>query len=170
MRAIFKGHKYQVNSVAFSPNGRSLVSASSDRSVRIWNTRDGSSKVLPITGQPEYFFSVAFSPDGRHIAAGNFDNSLWMWDSRTHTLVARWEGHTSDVRSTGFTPDGKGLMSGGSDNTIKYWDVSSLGIRQGVSTRAADAGGVLEVRRFVGHDVRRVSPFLTWQMLTEKPS
>ena len=158
MRAMFNGHKSEVNSIAFAPNGRSLVSASDDRSVRIWNIRDGSSKVLPVTGSPGYFNSVAFSPDGRYVAAGNMDSSLCMWDSRTHKLVAKWQGHTSDVGSTEFTPDGKGLMSGGSDNTVKYWDVSLLGNRQGSSTGTVvnDEQGFREVRSFLGHDVRCV--------------
>ena len=155
MRAMFKEHKYSVESVAFSPNGRSVVSASVDRSVRIWNIRDGSSKVLPVIGEPDIFFCVAFSPDGRYVAAGNYDDSLWIWDSRTHRLVAKWWGHTHGVWGTEFTPDGKGLMSGGFDKTIKHWDVSLLGSRQGVTTGRVinEELGFPELRRFLGHDV-----------------
>ena len=76
MRAMLKGHKYPVSSVVFSPNGRCLVSASDDRSVRIWTIRDGSSRVLPVTGSPRYFESVVFSPNGLYVAAGNRDKSL----------------------------------------------------------------------------------------------
>ena len=49
MRAMFIRHRHQVDGVAFSPDGRSLVSACKDSSVRIWNIRDGSSKQLPVT-------------------------------------------------------------------------------------------------------------------------
>ena len=127
MRAMFK-HRGPVNKVAFSPDGRSLVSGSDNCSVRIWNIRDGSSKELPVTDDPGYFLSVVFSPDGRYIAAGDERNSLWLWDSRTHKLVANWMGHGDWVWCVKFTPDGKGLMSGSKDMTAKYWDVSSLGI------------------------------------------
>ena len=72
MRAMFKRHSRVVNSIAFSPDGRSLVSGSDDRSVCVWNIRDGSSKKLPVTDRPGFFLSVVFSPDGRYIAAGDF--------------------------------------------------------------------------------------------------
>ena len=152
MRTMLKGHRLPVNSIDFSPNGCSLVSGSYDRSVCIWNIRDGSSKILLVTGSSECFVSVVFSPDGRYIAAGNLDKSLWIWDSRTYRLVAKWWGHTSDVWSTVFTPDGKGLMSGGYDDTVKYWDVSSLGNRSTASVVNEDGGFPL-VRSFLGHRV-----------------
>ena len=157
---MLKGHRYLINNVAFSPNGRSLVSTSGDRLVRIWNIRSGSSKVLPVTGSPKYFMSVVFSPNGRYIAAGNSDKSLWIWDSRTHRLLAKWWEHTSWVWSTVFTADGKCLMSGGSDGMVKYWDVSLLGNRQDVSagTVVNEEDGFPLVRSFFGHHV--CSPFI----------
>lgn len=154
MQAILKGHKHVVYNVAFSPNGLSLVSASRDESVRLWNIRDGSSKVLPVpvTISPDTFNSVTFSPDGRYVAAGSFDDSLWIWHSRTLKVVAKWRGHSAGVWSTEWTPDGKGLVSGGSDRVVKYWDVNLLGDRQGTVVNV-DMGFPL-VRRFVGHHVR----------------
>ena len=122
---MFKRHEREVNSIAFSPGGRSLVSGSDDCSVRIWNIRDGSSKELPVINAGS-FASVVFSPDGRYIAAGHLSYSLWIWDSRAHKLVANWEGHSGGVWCVEFTPDGKGLLSGGTDKTVKYWDVSSV--------------------------------------------
>ena len=147
MRAMFKKHASIIESIAFSPNGRSLVSGSHDSSVRMWNLRDGSSKVMPATGDPNIFFSVAFSPDGRHIAAGDFDNTLWIWDTRMHKLVAKWRGHTHRVTCIEFTPDGQRLMSGSRDQTIKYWDMSSLGT-------VSEPQRFPEIRAFSGHTVR----------------
>ena len=159
---MLKGHKNIVSNVALSFNGRSLVSASYDRSVRIWNIRDGSSKILPVTGSPEDFLSIVCSPDGRYIAAGNSDNSIWIWDSRTHRLVVKWWGHKNWVWCMVFTPDGKGFMSGGSDETVKYWDVSSLGNRQALSTGMVlnEEDGFPLVRSFLGHSVRSVLSLL----------
>ena len=159
MLAMMKGHKYLVDNVVFSPNGRSLVFTSSDGSIRIWNIRHASSKVLPVTPPVGYFYSVAFSPDGRYVAAGKSDTSLWIWYSRTHRLAAKWwPEDTSSVRCMVFTPDGKGLMSGGDDGRVMYWDVSLLGRRQGVSTgRVVNEGqGFPLVRTFLCHDVRCV--------------
>ena len=113
-----------IRSIAFSPNGRSLVSGSDDHSVRVWNLRDGLSKVMPVAGT---ISSVAFSPDGWYIAGGNFNGSLWIWGSRRQKLVAMWSGHTAMVNCIEFSPDGKGLMSGSDDRTVKCWDMTSLG-------------------------------------------
>ena len=156
MRVVFKRHRNEVNSIAFSPDGRSLVSGSDDGSVRIWNIRDGSSKELPVTYDAGYFFSVVFSPDGRNIAAGNMEHSLWLWDSRTHKLVANWEGHSDSVWCVEFTPDGKGLISGSADKTVKYWDVSSLGIHEAISGKETVVPGhsLPLIRTFSGHTVR----------------
>ena len=157
MRAKLKGQRGRVYNVPFSPNGRFLLSPFDGQSVRILNIRDGSSRILPVTGSPGTFMSVAFSPDGRYAVAGNSDGSLWIWDSRTHRLVAKWQGHIGCVWSTVFTTDGKGLMSGSGsyDKTVKYWDVSLLGNRRGVSWRTVvnEEDGFAEVRRFIGHGV-----------------
>ena len=155
MRAMFKGDKSGVYGVVFSPNGRSLASASFDQSVQIWNIHDGSSKVL---GSGNEFFSLAFSPDGRYVAAGDYKDSLWIWDSRTHTLVAKWRGHTNSVLCIGFTPDGNGLVSGGLDNMVKYWDTRLLGNRQGLSSGTIGNGEQCfpEMQTFLGHSVRCV--------------
>ena len=155
MRAMFK-HRGQVNKVAFSPDGRALVSVSGDGSVRIWTIRDGSSKRLPVTDEAVYFLSVVFSPDGRYIAAGDTVNSLWIWDSRTQKLVAIWMGHSGWVWCVEFTPDGKGLMSGSEDMTAKYWDVSSLGIHGATSGREGvnNERSFQLILTFSGHTVR----------------
>ena len=161
MRAMFQRHTNEVNSISFSPDGRSLVSGSDDRSVRIWNIRDGSSRKLPGSDGAGWFFSVVFSPDGRYIAASDGTrDSLWIWDSRTISLVANWKGHTF-VCCVQFTPDGKGLMSGG-DTTVKYWDVSSLGILDAVSGRetVVAAHAFPLIRSFSIHTVRFYCKFL----------
>ena len=92
MRARFEEHTKTIKSIAFSPNGRFLVTGSND-SVRVWNLRDGSSKVMPVSRRPGSFLSVAFRPDGRYIAGGDSARSILIWDSRRHKLVAKWQGH-----------------------------------------------------------------------------
>ena len=162
MRAMFK-HGDEVNSISFSPDGRSLVSASDDHSVRIWNIRDGSSKKLPLSDDAPYIvllLSVVFSPDGRYIAAGDTEKSLWIWDSRTHKLVANWKGHGHAVWCVEFTPDSKGLMSGSRDRTVKYWDVSSFRTREAVSGTLVAGHSFPLIWSFSGHTVRFTVTFI----------
>lgn len=100
MRAMFKENRR----IAFSPNGRSLVSAFNDELARMWNIQDGSSKIMPVAERTSYFISVAICPDGRYVA-GNFDSSesMWIWDSRSPVkLVAKWLRHEYGVRFLEF--------------------------------------------------------------------
>ena len=144
---MFKLPTIMVDGIAFSPNGRSLVSQSRDPSVRIWNLRDGSSRVMPVTGRITFFASVAFSPDGRYIAGGNFDGSLWIWDSRRYTLVAKWLAHTSCLGCIEFSPDRELFISGSDDGTVKCWVVTLLGT-------GSERQSFSEIRTFSGHTVR----------------
>ena len=135
------------SATAFSPNGRSLLSASDDYTVRLWNLRDGSSKRIPAPGTSTSF-CVAFRPVGRYIAGGDTTHcSIWIWDSRSQKLVAQWPAHPSAVWSIEFTPDGKGLISGGGDGIVKYWDVTSIG--SGSHWKSFPV-----IRRFSGYNVR----------------
>ena len=152
---MFKRHENEVNSVAFSPDGRHLVSGSDDRSVCIWNIRDGSSKLLPTTTDLGFFVSVVFSPDGRYIAAGDLGKWIRIWTSRTRKLVAKWKAHEDCVWCVEFTPDGKGLMSGSTDHTLKCWDVSSLGNYQAEENELVT---LPLIRSFSGHTVSLGSP------------
>jgi WD40 repeat protein len=74
-----KGHTDWVRSVAFSPDGKHIVSGSGDNSVRVWDASTGD-KLKELKGHTNQVTSVAFSPDGKHIVSGLYDNSTWVWD------------------------------------------------------------------------------------------
>lgn len=141
IRNIFSGHKSRVESVDFSPNGRLVVSASWDMTVRIWNMRDGSESLL--TDYALIFTSVKFSPNGQFIGAGNSDGFLRIWHVRSGRLERRWTGHKSIVWSVAFMPDGNGLVSGGLDGVVKCWNVGFVQQFRGdpVSTKVLDSKG-----------------------------
>jgi len=133
---MFRHNRTGVTDLDFSCNGRSIVSALGDDAVRIWNVRDGSSKVLKeenIADWPMYR-CAKFSPNGRFVAAANKDGFLRIWDSRTHQLVGKWHGHKNVVSSLAFMPDGKGLLSGSLGSAVKYWHVSTIGGKETGST------------------------------------
>lgn len=70
-----------VNSVAFSPNSKQIASASSDRTIRLWDTRTGEAVGEPLEGHFGGVLSVAFSPDGKQIVSGSYDETVRIWDS-----------------------------------------------------------------------------------------
>ena len=74
-----QGHTGPVTSVTHSPDGRHIVSGSSDKTIRVWNAITGESVAGPFQGHTGFIRSVAFSPDGRHIVSGSQDKTIRIW-------------------------------------------------------------------------------------------
>ena len=72
------GHDAPVYSVAFSPDGKLIVSGSLDRTLKIWDANSGQ-ELQKLTGHTDLVLSVAFSPDGQRIVSGSADKTLKIW-------------------------------------------------------------------------------------------
>lgn len=152
---MLKGHRHSINALDFSPDGRVLISGSDDRTVRIWNMRDGSSRILG--NSSSFIRSIRFSPDRQHIAAGNTSGELFVWEPRSGHLVASLKGHYNSVESLVFMPNAQRLISGSWDKTLKCWEISKSTSVQNSDLKGlevADDERLKERLTFVGHTVR----------------
>jgi hypothetical protein len=120
----FYGHTGPVSSVAFSPDGKRLVSGSQDHTLKVWDAQTGQ-QTLSLKGHTGGVTSVAFSPDGKRLVSGSDDRTLKVWDAQTGQETLSLKGHTGGVWSVAFSPDGKRLASGSTDSTVKVWDAQT---------------------------------------------
>ena len=119
-----KGHTGNVNSVAYSPDGQTLVSASDDNTIRIWNASTGVS-FQTLTGHTSRVYSAAYSPDGTKIVSGAADGTVRVWNAARGALLDTLTGHTGWIESTVYSSDGTKIVSGSHDRTLRIWDAET---------------------------------------------
>jgi WD40 repeat protein len=129
----FMGHD-GVFTVAFSPDGRRVLTGSFDKTAILWNADTGD-QIRILKGHDGRVASVAFSPDGKRVLTGSEDCAAILWDASTgkQIRVFKWRW---PVYSVAFRPDGKRVLAQGPDYTAVLWE--------------ADTGN--QVRAFKGHD------------------
>src|ERR1700760_1538399 len=100
---ILRGHSSWVNSVAFSHDGRRVVSGSDDSTVRIWNVETGSEEKM-LEGHSSLVYSVAFSHDGRRVVSGSVDKTVRIWNVETGLEEKKMlEVYSSEANSVAFS-------------------------------------------------------------------
>ena len=122
------GHAGGVRSVAFSPDGKVVASASDDGTVKTWDARTVHA-ILTLKGHIDRVWNVAFSPDSEQLASASRDQTVKVWDARTGEEIRTLNRHAGNARgekfgtsSVAFSPLGKRIASAYDDGTVKVWD------------------------------------------------
>jgi WD40 repeat protein len=119
-----RGHTSHVISVAFSPDGSRLLTASWDGTAKLWDAATGQ-EVLPLRWNADSATAAAYSPDGRRLAAAAVDGTFKVWDAATGQELLAPKGHSQWVTAVAFRPDGKRLATACKDGTAKVWDAAT---------------------------------------------
>ncbi|WP_293354425.1 MULTISPECIES: serine/threonine-protein kinase [unclassified Microcoleus] len=116
------GHKNLIYSVAFSPNGEVIASASDDKTIKLWRVEDGQ-EIVTLAGHTNSVYTVAFSPDGLMLASSSHDKTIKLWRMKDGQEMRSLVGHSNSVYGAAFSPDGTLIASSSWDRTIKIWRI-----------------------------------------------
>jgi WD40 repeat protein len=120
-----------VSTMAFSPDGQTLVAAAYDTDVRVWSVKNGELRRV-IDEMLVAMFQLSFSPDGKYLAAAGVDRIIYLWDTSNWTLFKKISGQPEMISALEFSPDGKRIVSGGMNEMafgagvkVMVWDVAT---------------------------------------------
>lgn len=113
----------EVTSAAFSTDGARVVTASFDRTARVWDGLTGQ-EIHRLEGHTGHVTTAAFSGDGEQVVTASDDDTARLWNARTGREIARLEGHTGSVLAAAFSSDGTQVVTASSDGTGRVWNAA----------------------------------------------
>ncbi|KAG2342298.1 WD40 repeat-like protein [Suillus weaverae] len=121
-----QGHTGWVRGVVHLPCGQRIITCSTDRSLRLWDLKNGAQIADDWRDEKETaVYTIALSPNGTTVASGSRDGTVRLWDVETGKVIIKWTGHTKVVRPVCWSADGERVVSGSEDGTTRVWDVES---------------------------------------------
>jgi WD40 repeat protein len=120
---VQSGHQEAVLALAVSPDKTLVASAGSDKTIIVWDLRNGK-QLFNLKKHSAWIFCLAFSPDGRFLASGSADGNVWVWDIRRGVTVQGISLGKHAAVSIDFSPDGKILAVSGNFPSVFLWDLA----------------------------------------------
>jgi WD40 repeat protein len=118
------GHGAAITAVVYSPDGRQIITASNDKTVKIWDAESGR-ELWTLAGHSDWVNAIAYSPDGRRIVSASDDTTIKIWDVESGREIRTLSGHSVNVMSVVYSPDGRRNVSGSGDRSLKIWDTET---------------------------------------------
>ncbi len=122
-QVVYTGHADEYT-VAWSPMGNQIASASVDKTVQVWNPANGSA-IASYTGHTDVVHSLAWSSDGSYIASASNDQTVQVWEAPTGSPFLTYRGHTGAVNAVAWSPDGSLIASASNDGTVQVWNAAT---------------------------------------------
>ncbi|MBU53812.1 MAG: hypothetical protein CL920_34380, partial [Deltaproteobacteria bacterium] len=119
-----QGHNGPVNGCSWSPDGKFVLSASWDKTLKIWDA-DSGKELQTLTGHSSWVNGCSWSPDGKRILSASDDETLKIWDADSGKEFQTLTEHGDSVLGCSWSPDGRFILSASGDNTLKIWDADS---------------------------------------------
>ncbi|MFB2877694.1 tetratricopeptide repeat protein [Floridanema aerugineum] len=130
-------HSDYLRSVLISPDGKTLFSASDDKTIKIWELSTGK-LVRTLTGHTHYIYALAISPDGKTLFSAGAENNIKIWELSTGKVIRILSGHFDTIYALAINPDGQTLVSASNDKTIRIWQWNTGQL----NTIAGHSGGI----------------------------
>ncbi|KAH0625433.1 hypothetical protein JD844_014939 [Phrynosoma platyrhinos] len=118
------GHQDVVRDLSFVPgeSGSILVSASRDKTLRIWDLSQNGKQLKVLCGHVQWVYCCRISPDGQMLCSAAGEKSALLWSMHSYSLLRRLEGHQGCVVSCDFSPDSALLATASYDTFVILWD------------------------------------------------
>jgi len=137
----FRGHGLGVQSLAISPDGKTLASAAvrdGEHEIMLWDIVTRLKVASFATGADARF--IAFAPDGLSLAVGGWNGPAQLWDVATRRKLATFDGQDGKVENLAFSPNGQTLVTGtmGGEGTLAVWDVATRELQRSLPVVPTD--------------------------------